>query len=221
MTVPMSASVELATRITELIEVGELPPGTQLSEVALAEELGVSRNTLREAFRLLARDGLVDHIPNRGVFVHTFTREDVADLWGYRSFVEVGAVRAAEVDSVRFRDSLARMRAADAMARAGVGVGDWRAVGTANNAFHQAIVDLAGVRRLSADAHNALVLARIGFLSTNPDSAFHEPYVAMNSRLLELLEAGDLTAAAQFLRDYFERSRDDLLAQLPKTGKLV
>ena len=221
MTTAMSAALELATRITGLIEAGEFPPGTQLSEVALAEELGVSRNTLREAFRVLARDGLVDHIPNRGVFVHTFTREDVSDLWAYRNFVEVGAVGGAETGTERFRACLARMSAAFADARAGVAARDWQAVGTANNAFHQAIVDLAGVRRLSADAHNALALARIGFLSTNPDSAFHEPYVEMNGRLLELLEAGELEAAAEFLRSYFERSQGDLLAQLPKNREVV
>ena len=48
-------------------------PGVQLSEVALAQQYGVSRNTLREAFRLLARDGLVEHVPHRGVFVRTMT----------------------------------------------------------------------------------------------------------------------------------------------------
>ena len=42
---------------------GEFAPGTRLSEISLAEQLGVSRNTLREAFRVLAEQGLIEHVP--------------------------------------------------------------------------------------------------------------------------------------------------------------
>ena len=55
----------LRRRITE----GDLPPRTHLSEEQLIVVLRVSRNTLREAFRVLAQHGLVEHVPNRGVSV--------------------------------------------------------------------------------------------------------------------------------------------------------
>ena len=57
----VSSVEQLAASITASINIGVLVPGVQLSEVALAQQYGVSRNTLREAFRLLARDGLVEH----------------------------------------------------------------------------------------------------------------------------------------------------------------
>ena len=110
MTQAIAASLDLAARITAKIDQGELTPGTRLPEVALAEELGVSRNTLREAFRVLMQDGLVDHIPNRGVFVHTFTKSDVEDIYAYRAFIEVAAIRSARKNPQLLEQSLGVMR---------------------------------------------------------------------------------------------------------------
>lgn len=211
----MAASLQLAAQITEKIDQGELAPGMQLSEIRLAEELGVSRNTLREAFRVLARDGLVDHIPNRGVFVHTFTIDDVNDLYGYRLFVETAAIRMATMNQSNLAQSLKRMEAAYKAGAEAAAAGDWRRVGTANSAFHLALVDIAGVQRLSTDARKVLALARIGFLSTSVQDTTHGPYVEKNHALLELLKAGEFDQAEQFVREYLEHSRANLLALLP------
>ena len=86
----------LADLLRERISAGGLPPGTQLAEHAMAETLGVSRNTLREAFRLLAHEGLVVHRPHRGVFVHTLEAADVRDIYATRRLVECAAVRCSE-----------------------------------------------------------------------------------------------------------------------------
>jgi DNA-binding GntR family transcriptional regulator len=58
-------SILLRTHIME----GLFPPGTRLSEEVLGQALGVSRNTLREAFRLLCHERLAVHQMNRGIFV--------------------------------------------------------------------------------------------------------------------------------------------------------
>ncbi|ALC05423.1 hypothetical protein CDES_04905 [Corynebacterium deserti GIMN1.010] len=216
----MTASLDLAAQITAKIDRGELTPGARLPEVALAEELGVSRNTLREAFRVLMQDGLVDHIPNRGVFVHTFSRDDVTDLYAYREFVELSAIRFAAKNPLILADSLVAMRDAYDRGFAANEVGDWQEVGSANSAFHLAIVDLAGVARLSADARKVLALARIGFMATYNPETFHSPYVAMNLEILELLNDGKFEEAEASLHTYFEHSRTDLLAHLPENDKV-
>lgn len=216
MTTVMAASLDLATRITEKIDQGELAPGARLSEVSLAEELGVSRNTLREAFRLLAQDGLVDHIPNRGVFVHSFSKEDVSDLYAYRTFVEVSAIRSVKDNPKNLDASLDALWRSYDRAAAALKEGDWQTVGSANSAFHLAIVDLAGVARLSADARKVLALARIGFLATFNSDTFHSPYVEMNHQILTHLSTGNFDEAEKYLKEYFEQSRDDLLSHLPE-----
>ena len=78
---------------------GELPPGTPLREHALAETLDVSRNTVREALRLLSHEGLVDYHVHRGVAVRKLSAADVRDLFLTREALEVMAVRY----SVRLR----------------------------------------------------------------------------------------------------------------------
>lgn len=215
MTTALGGSLQLAAQIMERIDRGELTPGTQLSEIPLAEELGCSRNTLREAFRVLARDGLVDHIPNRGVFVHTFTREDVNDLYDYRLFIETAVIREAAHKPAHLEESLTRMQYAYLVAVEAATAGNWRRVGTANSSFHQALVDVAGVSRLSTDVRKVLALARIGFLSTGGQESTHGPYVEKNHQLLMLLKAGHFTEAEKFLREYLEHSRENLLALLP------
>ncbi|EEW49980.1 transcriptional regulator, GntR family [Corynebacterium efficiens YS-314] len=214
MTTALGVSTQLATEIMERIDRGEVAPGTQLLEIPLAEELGCSRNTLREAFRILARDGLVDHIPNRGVFVHSFTHEDVADLYAYRLFIEPAVIRQAE-HSPHLDDCLLRMEEAYRAACAAVEEQDWHRVGMFNTAFHQALVDIAGVRRLSVDARKVLVLARIGFISTGGGRKTHGPYVEKNRQLLNLMRQRRFSEAESFLRGYLEHSRNNLLELLP------
>ncbi|MEV5744528.1 GntR family transcriptional regulator [Microbispora rosea] len=74
---------------------GSLPPGTRLSEETIGNLLGVSRNTLREAFRLLSYENLLVHELHRGVFVRKLAAADVADIYAMRRILETASVRAA------------------------------------------------------------------------------------------------------------------------------
>jgi DNA-binding GntR family transcriptional regulator len=75
--------------IRKMILSGELAPGVRLREVALSEELGMSRTPIREAFRTLAAEGLVDLLPNRSVVVSAPDKSEAADV-----FTVLGALEA-------------------------------------------------------------------------------------------------------------------------------
>jgi DNA-binding GntR family transcriptional regulator len=75
--------------IRKMILSGELPPGERLREVALSQELGMSRTPIREAFRTLAAEGLVDLLPNRSVVVSVPDKSEAADV-----FTVLGALEA-------------------------------------------------------------------------------------------------------------------------------
>ncbi len=64
-----------------MILLGELPPGERLREVALSESLGMSRTPIREAFRTLAAEGLIDLLPNRSVIVSVPDKSEAADVF--------------------------------------------------------------------------------------------------------------------------------------------
>ena len=82
-------AVTLAERLRDMIIEGELPAGTRLNERALCDRLGASRTPLREAFRLLAAEHLVELQPNRGAQVVSLSANDVRE-----SFEVMGALEA-------------------------------------------------------------------------------------------------------------------------------
>ena len=97
-----------AERLRALIIEGILAPGTRLNERELSEQLGLSRTPLREAFRLLASEGLLLQLPNRGVQVVALSREDVrhafevmASLEGLAGELAAARVTNADLDDLR------------------------------------------------------------------------------------------------------------------------
>ena len=77
------------------IMANRLPPGTELSEVALSKQLSVSRGPIREAMGRLAADGLVTVRPRRGAEVRAITPRELVDAYQVREALEVLAVRLA------------------------------------------------------------------------------------------------------------------------------
>lgn len=80
-------------RVREAILESELAPGAVMSQVALADELGVSRTPLREALRMLQSEGLIDAQANRRVTVRSISATDVEELVIMRVALETEAIR--------------------------------------------------------------------------------------------------------------------------------
>ncbi len=74
---------------------GDIPNGSKITEQAVCKRYNVSRTPVREAFRQLEADGLIENIPNRGAFVTGLTRRDISDLFDLRGLFEVQAVEWA------------------------------------------------------------------------------------------------------------------------------
>lgn len=194
----------LRDRVTE----GFIPPGTRMSEEAIGEALGVSRNTLREAFRLLAHERLLVHELNRGVFVRTLTKDDVVELYRLRQLVEGAAVRelAGAPDQV-----LAAIRTAVEDGERAASEGRWPDVGTANLQFHQGIVQLAGSPRLEEFMLRIHAELRLVFHVMDNPRRFHEPYLARNRELLAALESRNTQHAELLLSVYLADAERQLV----------
>ena len=91
-----STAERVAGILRERIAQGFFLPGVRLSEERIGNALGVSRNTLREAFRLLTHERLLVHRLNKGAFVRVLTAADIADIYRVRNLVECAAVRGLE-----------------------------------------------------------------------------------------------------------------------------
>lgn len=196
----------LRTRITE----GDLRPGVRLSEERIGRALGVSRNTLREAFHLLGHEGLVVREFNRGVFVRSLDVDDVRDLYAFRRVLETAALRRlAEVGG-----DLTGVRAAVDEGGRAASNEDWRALGSANMHFHAELTALAGIRRLDDAMRQVLAQMRLVFATMDDPRTFHQPYLEGNRALVELLEAGGWAEAEAALLDYLEAAETQLVKSM-------
>ena len=194
----------LRRRITE----GHLAPRSRLSEEQLSEVLRVSRNTLREAFRLLTHEGLLVHELHRGVFVRELDEADLVDLYRLRKTIECGALRSlVDVDPALLQILSGDVEAGESAARRG----DWVSVATANMRFHRHLVALARSPRMNEVAGRLLAEVRLAFHAVATPRHLHEPYIGRNRELLDLLAAGDFEKAAERLEAYLEDSLADLL----------
>ncbi|MGC3953897.1 MAG: GntR family transcriptional regulator [Propionicimonas sp.] len=136
---------QVADALRRLIISGELTAGTRLVEIPLAEQFGVSRGPIREAFVRLESEGLLT-TGRRGAFVVGMTDEDIDELYSLRETIELFAVSLI----ISRRDTLdwSRLETAVAQMHEAAEAGDHQAFSRIDIGFHSAIYELAGHRRL-------------------------------------------------------------------------
>lgn len=195
----------------ERIITGELEPGTDLSEVALAQAFGVSRTPVREALKQLQTEGLVEIRPRVGTFVTAPSRREINELFELKGLLEGAAARllaqrgpVAELDELR--ENLAR---ADAAVRAG----DVDLYAELVQDFHDILVRGADniklrdhYRRLMNQlAYHRLVKTSLGQPGrpTQSDTEHHNVF--------DLIAAKDGSAAEQAMRRHVHTSHRALM----------
>ena len=204
----------LARRMRALLISGELSPGQRLSEAAFSERFDVSRNSLREAFRLLTKDGLLHHEANRGVFVAVPSMASIIDIYRVRRMLECGALRQAwpQHPAIRImRQSVSDgQRARDAS--------DWTGVGSANMVFPAAVVDLSDSARLNEFYARISAELRLCFGLLNDPEHLHAPFVDMNATILSLVEENRPVEAAAQMETYLNLAERTMLKALERAS---
>jgi DNA-binding GntR family transcriptional regulator len=194
---------------------GALAPGTRLSEERISRKFRVSRNTLREAFRLLGHERLLVHEFNRGVSVAKPDADDVADLFRFRRALELAALRGA-ADAPP--GAVAAVQEAVSAGEAARERGDWWGIGTANMHFHRAVGALLGSPRADETMRQLLAELRLVFHVMAAPRDFHAPYLDRNREISGLLAAGRHGAAADALAVYFDDAERQLLDAFTALG---
>lgn len=205
----------VAEALRERISDGLIRPGTKLPEVRLTQQLHVSRHTLRSAFQILAGEGLVERLPNRGVFVHSPTPEDIEEIYRVRRILETGAVRA----SVFTPGAIQALQAIVAQARQAKDAGDVDGMGQANQQFHRTLIAQAQSSTLERLMEQVLARMRLVFHTKRDEHSFHDTYVERNGTLAELLAAGQRERAEEYLFDYLNAAEQELLEHLFRPGE--
>lgn len=137
----------IAQRLKQMIAAGELAPGDQLTETAIAEAFDVSRGPVREAVQRLTQEGLLVSERNRGTYVPVLGRSDVEDVYVIR-----GALEIAALERLIMRDSDEPLDELDALLdklQAAVDAEDYAQADEHDHAFHRQLVRLSGSPRLA------------------------------------------------------------------------
>jgi len=204
--VAQPTAARVADALREQISDGLFPPGSRLPEEAIGEALGVSRNTVREAFIELTAERLLVRAPNRGVFVAVLDEPAIRDIYRARRILEVGAIRNAAPGV-----SVGPARSAVTEGQRARDVDDAPTVANANQHFHRAIVALAGSTRLDRLMAQMLAEMRLVFHTAREHPRFYEAFVDDNDKLCALLERDRFAEAAGAMEDYLTRSQAQVL----------
>jgi DNA-binding GntR family transcriptional regulator len=183
--------VQLAVdRLRRDILSGRSDPGERLVEEQLTRRLGISRAPLREAMRLLAQQGLVEHIPRRGARVATLSDDDVRELYEVRDVLERHAAA-----SMPAAPDLTGLRAALEVMRKATEADDRLELANAHRRFHVEVVTLAGNRQLAQLYESVLVRIQL-YMAVNmrreAEVAQPSDGVHRHERLFAAVEQGDL-----------------------------
>lgn len=195
----------IGERIRNSIYDGTLQFGDRLVERDLAQLYGVSRLPVREALRILHKEGLIEYLPTRGSVVRTLDQRHVNELYDIREALEVLAARqaterATETDKKRF---VAMMRES----RDAVAADEMQVAHEADSKLHDEITALSG-NKLLADMLEPLV-GQIGWLRRKIED--FDLIHAEHQTLCEAISSGDPERAATAARNHVRASRERTL----------
>jgi DNA-binding GntR family transcriptional regulator len=196
----------VADEIREMIRTGLLEPGERLLEDRLAEQLGVSRNPVREAIRALEHTGLVEVRPRRGAHVATLDPERAVELLELRSVLEAFAAQLAA--QRRTADQLEEIRRWFETGRDATAANDPVNAAHAHRQFHLAIERAANNSYLGPTVEPLRAQTELVFsilVDRRGLIGWHE-----HVDILAAIEAGDAGAAQEATRRHMSSVLNDL-----------
>ncbi len=208
----------VADRLRAEILEGRLKPGEWLRQERLAQFLGVSQMPVREAFKQLAAEGLVEHVPYRGVRVVEFSPEDVEDLYLCRGFIEGTAARfAAERMTPEEVEELASLHAGMCACRTPEDLADYRRL---NRRFHSLIFTASRrsylMRTLAQlwAAFPSMLWSNIPGIAVASIPERDEPDTAEHAEIVAAFEARDPSRAERAVRRHIESAGTMLVSAM-------
>lgn len=191
---------------------GELKPGERLTEIHLANRLGVSRTPIREAIRMLELDGLVTMMPRRGAEVARISTQDLRDVLEVRKVLESLATKLAseridEESSEKLK--IAAMKFIDATK-----TGDVTRIAKADVEFHDVILQASGNRRLVQMVNNLAERIYRYRLEYIKDKKHHEQLIVEHALIMKYVLCNDAQKASEAAETHIDNQEKNILDHL-------
>jgi len=202
-----SAVDQVAGAVREMILRGELLPGTPLREIQMAESIGISRNTVRDAVRALAREGLVTHTMHRGAIVARLTERDVVDVFRVRERIETQAIEASGSATP---EQLAELEETVRRLERAANADDWEQVVEADCLFHRRLVGFLGSPRLDRFYDN--IQGELRLCLSIVDRANDDPreLIGEHRELYDLIAGGERARCSARLTEHLHLAKERL-----------
>jgi DNA-binding GntR family transcriptional regulator len=209
---PASTVDRAADELRRAIFDGDIESGTPLRELALAEALGVSRPTVREALGVLVAEGLATREPHRGVHVATPEADSVRDVCAARWVLEGAGVarwrEAGEAQREHVRRSL------HAYTDAVAAEASYESLNALHLAFHVSLVGLTGSPRLVAMATSLVLELRLALAQVERLKRNAHDEADSHTALVRLLDDDDVDGALVFLEAHLASAEEEIVAAL-------
>jgi DNA-binding GntR family transcriptional regulator len=203
---------EVALRLREMLIEGLIEPGAKLNERELALRLQVSRTPLREAIKLLAAEGLVDLIPNRGAIAVKLTEKDILQVFEVLAGLEAmsGELAAQRISAAQ----LSEIKALHYEMLACFARGDLSGYYRLNARIHLAINEAAGNPLLMKTYKEINARVQALRFRTNQNKSRWQEAVREHEAMLQALEMRDAAAMRRILTEHLLHKRDTVVELL-------
>ena len=203
---------QVAHRLRQMLVEGRIAPGAKLNERTLCELLSVSRTPLREAIKMLAAEGLVELLPNRGAIAVALTEADVLDTFEVMAGLEA---QSGELAARRITDTeLTEIKALHFEMMAAYTRRDLSGYYRLNAQIHQAINTAARNPVLSATYNRVNARLQALRFRSNQDGDKWTAAVREHEQMVAALEARDPQAMRTVLLAHLANKRDVVIAQI-------
>lgn len=193
---------------------GELKPGERLMEMHLAQRLGVSRTPIREAMRMLEREGLVTMVPRRGAEVANITGKDLKDVLEVRVALDSLAVELA-CEKITQEEMQELKRACETFERTTrEKEPDAVKITKADVALHDVIVRATGndkLQQMLSNLSEQMYRYRFEYIK---DASYHTRLIEEHERIYESIRARDKQRAVAEITKHIHNQRDTIMQQL-------
>lgn len=190
----------------------KIKPGQHLVEQPLADQLSVSRISVREAIRRLAQDGLVEIIPSKGSFVVSLTADDVEEIYQLRSALEIIALKeimTAEnhIDLSQLDQIVANMISLEKQ--------EDRLQGAAlDNQFHRTLMNLSGLQRTIRIWEQMSTQITMVIYTVSSHYPSYEGLVERHAKLVYLIRSRNYQNAETHLKEHIQQGAQQLLTAI-------
>ena len=200
-----SLTDEITGILRDRILKGEYAIGEKLKETKIAKELRVSRTPIREAFKELEEEGLIEYKKNRGCYARGFTHQDINDIYAVRKSLEGLAVEWA-VERMT-PEYLAQMQDQIDLMEFYTRRKDVGNALSLNTSFHDIIYNATGSRFMTQVLHSYK-----NYIDRTRKVMFYEQdyleqVLEEHKKILEAMKTGDVEAAKAAMEDHLDRSK--------------